>query len=82
MKTQYYLVQDKEAVYCSISSSMAHWVSIILLSSLQKLVKQGMQFTNPDSTSTVERDSDAFVDDAQNGLNDAHLATHHGLLKN
>ena len=34
-----------------------------------------MLFKNPDGTTTVERYSDAFVDDAQNGLNDAHLAT-------
>ena len=58
-------------------ASPAAWltVSIVLLASLTKLVKRGMRFTTPDHTLTVERHSDAFVDDAQNGLNDAHMET-------
>jgi hypothetical protein len=34
-----------------------------------------MVFMTPDGILSVERYSDAFVDDAQNGLNDAHLHT-------
>jgi hypothetical protein len=58
-------------------ASPAAWltISIVLLASLRTLIDQGMLFKNPDGTTTVERYSDAFVDDAQNGLNDAHLAT-------
>jgi hypothetical protein len=31
-----------------------------------------MSYTSPDLTATVERYSNAFVDDTQNGLTDAH----------
>jgi hypothetical protein len=45
----------------------------VLLASLRLLVNRGMLFKTPDGSQSVERYSDAFVDDAQNGLNDAHL---------
>jgi hypothetical protein len=32
-----------------------------------------MEFQSPDSSISVDRHSDAFVDDTQNGLNDAHM---------
>ena len=56
-------------------ASPAAWlsISIVLLACLRKLVTRGMRFTAPDNSLTVERHSDAFVDDAQNGLNNAHL---------
>ena len=58
-------------------ASPAAWliIGIVLLASLCTLIDQGVLFKNPNGTTTVERYSDAFVDDAQNGLNDAHLAT-------
>jgi hypothetical protein len=58
-------------------ASLAAWltISIVLLASLRTLIDRGMLFKNPNGTTTVERYLDAFVDDAQNGLNDAHLAT-------
>ena len=58
-------------------ASPAAWLTIstVLLASLRILVERGMLFKTPDGTKSVERYSDAFVDDAQNGLNDAHLKT-------
>jgi hypothetical protein len=58
-------------------ASPAAWltISIVLLASLHTLIDRGMLFKTPDGTTTVERYSDAFVDDAQNGLNNAHQAT-------
>ncbi len=51
------------------------WLSIstVLLTSLSKLSPRGMVFSDPSGSKTVERFSDAFVDDNQNGLNDAGL---------
>jgi len=53
-------------------ASPAVWLtlSVVLLNSLRQLAPRGMRFTNPAQSITVERHSDAFVDDAQNGLND------------
>jgi hypothetical protein len=58
-------------------ASPAAWLTIstVLLASLRILVERGMLFKTPNGTKSVERCSDAFVDDAQNGLNDAHLKT-------
>ncbi len=36
---------------------------------------RGMKFSNPAGSLTVECHSDAFVDDTQNGINDAGLVT-------
>jgi hypothetical protein len=44
-------------------------LSVVLLNSLKQLAPQGMFFSNPDNTISVLRCSDAFVDNAQNGLN-------------
>jgi hypothetical protein len=53
-------------------ASPAIWLtlSVILLNSLKVLIPRGMKFENPSSTLVSERHSDAFVDDAQNGVND------------
>ena len=53
-------------------ASPAVWLtlSVVLLNSLRQLAPKGMLFYNPGQTISVERHSDAFVDDAQNGLND------------
>jgi len=57
-------------------ASPAVWLtlSVVLLNSLRQLAPRGMRFTNPAQSITVERHSDAFVDDAQNGLNDVGKA--------
>lgn len=56
-------------------ASPAAWltISIVLLSSLQRMITRGMRFATPSGFIEVERLSDAFVDDTQNGINDAHL---------
>ena len=56
-------------------ASPAVWLAIstILLASLQRLIQRGMRFSTPSDHISVERMSDSFVDDTQNGLNDAHL---------
>ena len=56
-------------------ASPAVWLAIstILLASLQRLIQCGMRFSTPSNHISVERMSDSFVDDTQNGLNDAHL---------
>ena len=56
-------------------ASPAVWLSIstVLLSSLSKLTPRGMIFSDPSRLTQLERFSDAFVDDNQNGLNDAGL---------
>ncbi len=53
-------------------ASPAVWLtlSVVLLNSLRQLASKGMRFMNPSKTIVVERHSNAFVDDAQNGLND------------
>jgi hypothetical protein len=53
-------------------ASPAVWLtlSVVLLNSLRQLTPRGMRFTNLAQSITLERHSDAFVDDAQNGLND------------
>jgi hypothetical protein len=53
-------------------ASPAVWLtlSVVLLNLLSHLAPQGMRFMNPSKTISVERQSDAFVDDTQNGLND------------
>jgi hypothetical protein len=58
-------------------ASLAAWltISIVLLASLHILIERGMLFMTPDGSTSVERYSDAFVDDAQNGLNNAHCKT-------
>ena len=58
-------------------ASPAAWltISIVLLASLRILIERGMLFMTPDGSTSVERYSDAFVDDAQNCLNDAHFKT-------
>ena len=57
-------------------ASPAIWlvISTILLAALSKIACRGMVFKTPDCKLTVERFSDAFLDDAQNGTNDAFLA--------
>lgn len=56
-------------------ASPAVWlsISVVLLASLQVLAKRGMYFQNPSGQLTLERWSDAFVDDTQNGINDAFI---------
>lgn len=58
-------------------ASPAVWlsISVVLLASLHRLIKRGMRFATPSDHIHVERMSDSFVDDTQNGLNDAHLPT-------
>jgi hypothetical protein len=57
-------------------ASPAVWLTIstVLLATLSDLVPRGMRYSSPNKKCTVERHSDAFVDDTQNGLTDAHLA--------
>jgi hypothetical protein len=57
-------------------ASPASWLTLntIMLDTLRDLVPRGMSYQSPDGTSKVERHSDAFVDDTQNGLSDAHLS--------
>ncbi len=56
-------------------ASPAVWLtlSIALLSALKKLIPRGMYFQTLSGSISVERFSDVFVGDAQNGTNDAHL---------
>jgi hypothetical protein len=56
-------------------ASPAVWllISTVMLSVLAKITKRGMVFQTPDGTVFLERYSDAFVDDTQNGVNDAFL---------
>ena len=56
-------------------ASPAVWLSIstVLLTSLSKLSHRGMVFQDPSSRISTERFSDAYVDNNQNGLNDAGL---------
>jgi hypothetical protein len=58
-------------------ASLAIWLTLstILLSSLQALTIRGMVFQNPSGSIQAERHSDSFVDDTQNGINDAFLPT-------
>ncbi len=46
-----------------------------MLDILREMVPRGMSYKSPDSTISVVQYSDAFVDDTQNGLTDAHLLT-------
>jgi hypothetical protein len=63
----------------SISSSLAASPLVLfyclLASLLCILVERGMLFKTPNGTKTVEQYLDAFVDDAQKGLNNADLIT-------
>ena len=74
-----YYQSSKEAVLFGTGqgsgASPAVWLSIstILLASLQRLIHRGMRFSTPSDHISVERMSDSFVDDTQNGLNDAYL---------
>ncbi len=54
-------------------ASPAVWllISTVLLSSLKALSPGGMHFKSPTTHLTIERFSDAFVDDTPNGLNDS-----------
>ena len=56
-------------------ASPAIWllISTVLLSVLTKIAKRGMMFKSPDNSIAIERYSDAYVDDTQNGVNDAYL---------
>ena len=49
-------------------------ISTTLLQALKSLIPRGMVFQSPDGLISVERYSDAFVDDTQNGTNDAHCS--------
>jgi hypothetical protein len=48
-------------------------LSTVLLTALKALTIRDMVFKNPTGTIQAERHSDSFVDDTQNGLNDAFL---------
>jgi hypothetical protein len=56
-------------------ASPAVWLTLstLMLDTLRDLVPRGMSYKSPDRTIHVERYSDAFVDNTQNGLTDAHL---------
>ena len=56
-------------------ASPAIWLmlSAVLLKTLKDLSPRGMFYMSPDGIQMVHRCSDAFVDDTQNGLTDAHL---------
>jgi len=56
-------------------ASPAIWlmISTVLLTALSDLIPRGMYYMSPDQSTVVNRYSDAFVDDTQNGLTDAHL---------
>ena len=56
-------------------ASPAIWLTLstVLLDTLWDLVPRSMTYLSPDMTLKVERYSDAFVDNTQNGLTDAHL---------
>ena len=58
-------------------ASPAIWLllSTVLLATLAKIARRGIVFKSPDNQQVTERFSDAYVDDTQNGVNDAFLPT-------
>ena len=56
-------------------ASPAIWLTLstLMLDTLKELLPRGMKYISPDQSMSVERYSDAFVDDTQNGLSDSHL---------
>ncbi len=64
-------------------ASPAVWLTLstIMLDTLQDLAPQGMTYCSPNRGILVSQHSDAFVDDTQHGITDAHLSNSWSISK-